>query len=350
MNEDINQNLKKIFCLFDEYCKQNGIFYDIVDDEASRQGYVVKGDQEKTLYDYIKPQADRLNLILDVDKKRKDGALYKFTVGAITDYWEKWSPKKGRMTIFAYKKDADAVKGGKTIYQSLSAVRELTEMQQSYIEKSAHHEAPPGANRVSDYSYAEKDGSKGPIKPYPERKNAFDIPRIPPYIKKNDSNTDSNWRRRHPDFEVGTGHPDDDWERPIGIPGTQVLHQVVPDATQTSESPVVGGEPTSIDVVPDDTASREADHSGPPMVIPADAVSKEAGDPAVAIQNKGGFPASGGVGVMGIRQPWGAGNTEPGRNMVVPKSKIGAFGGEFGSATGITPVRIPSLKPKFKKL
>jgi hypothetical protein len=122
MIEDINGKLKAIWHQFDEICKDIGCFYDIASDESDRQGYVVKDKDKadevtKRLADIVREK----NIHMDIDKARKDGVLFTFTLEALQDdgHWQLLSkkPKRHEFSSFVSDVDAKKVRAGKTIYQ-----------------------------------------------------------------------------------------------------------------------------------------------------------------------------------------------------------------------------------------
>jgi hypothetical protein len=122
MIEDINDKLKAVWHQFDDICKDIGCFYDIVSDESDRQGYILK-DKDKT-DEIVKRMAEIVqnkNIHMDVDKNRKNGVLFTFTLEAIQDdgHWQLLSkkPKRHEFSFFASDVDAKKVRAGKTIYQ-----------------------------------------------------------------------------------------------------------------------------------------------------------------------------------------------------------------------------------------
>ena len=143
--EDLHPRLREVFHDFDDYCKDHGIFYSIVDDEADSQGYLIKKDQideVDNLIDYIQGAIERAQVHLNVDKNRKDGALLTFTIDSIQDdadegigHWDVVKGHPGKMgdakkpgsreqwTIFARPEDARKVRAGKTPIQRTGNIK-----------------------------------------------------------------------------------------------------------------------------------------------------------------------------------------------------------------------------------
>lgn len=137
-SEGIHQKLRGIFHAFDDYCKQNNIFYGITIDEYNIQGYLIKdkdsGKIEK-IVEFLKPHLGKDNVHIE-KQDRKDGTLLTFTLNAIQDseikedgHWDvlkghpggmggsSQKPKERQFTIFADKESARKVKAGKTPIQ-----------------------------------------------------------------------------------------------------------------------------------------------------------------------------------------------------------------------------------------
>jgi hypothetical protein len=137
--EDLHPRLREVFHDFDNYCKEHGIFYSIVSDEADKQGYLIKKDNLDdldNLIDWLQGVLERTQAHLDVDRDRKDGALLTFTLESIQD--DHWDPmtghpgamkgvsKKedpGQFTIFAKPEDAKSVRAGKTTIQKKGNIK-----------------------------------------------------------------------------------------------------------------------------------------------------------------------------------------------------------------------------------
>jgi hypothetical protein len=121
--EDIHENLKNLFNTFDRFCKEHGIFYDIVDDQHNRQGYLVKTSDSQKITEFIKPEVERLDLHLEVNDDRRDGVLYAFSLNAISDdgHWVVLTDKDKRergpkFSPLPYS-DAERVDREQTMYQ-----------------------------------------------------------------------------------------------------------------------------------------------------------------------------------------------------------------------------------------
>ena len=147
IKEDIHKSLKTIFCLLDQYCKANGVFYDLVDDEPIRQGYLFRQkEQQKGLTDYFIPYLDDLHVLMNVDGDRKDGVLFTFDVQAITDdghcvfLTEKDKQKKHNPKFSPLpNSDAERVRRGDTMYQGREdkkPLQRLDELLEKPIEKT----------------------------------------------------------------------------------------------------------------------------------------------------------------------------------------------------------------------
>lgn len=134
IRDDVNINLKSMFDRFDEACKQRGCFYDITSDESDRQGYLIT-DKEKAedIYHDILPVTQDKNIHLDIDRNRKDGILFTFTLNTIQDdgHWQVLSknPKRSEYSAFANEKDAKRVRAGKTMYQGYYNKKKVNEDQ-----------------------------------------------------------------------------------------------------------------------------------------------------------------------------------------------------------------------------
>ncbi len=119
-NEDVDDSLKDIFVNWDTFCKENGIFYDIVSDEANIQGYLLLDKEHADkVRDYIGKKAEENDVHMEVDKDRRHGVLFTFTIASINDdgHWQLLSkkPKRSEMTMFANKSDAKKVDSGKSL-------------------------------------------------------------------------------------------------------------------------------------------------------------------------------------------------------------------------------------------
>ena len=164
VTENIHKSLRAIYDHFDDYCKRNGQFYNIVSDEATQQGYVVK---DKTfankIQDFITPKTEENKVHLDIDQDRRDGVLFTFTLDSIQDgHWKVLSkhPKRQDFSIFANDRDAKKVRAGKTMYQTKGLKERLDRL--LYIKESIERHAYKGymvtPNLMKTEFYISKDG------------------------------------------------------------------------------------------------------------------------------------------------------------------------------------------------
>ena len=85
--EGIHERLRNTFKLFDNFCKENGVFYSIVADEHDLQGYLVNKEHPdivQELVGYMQIAARRGDVHFE-HKSRKDGTLFTFTLETIQD-------------------------------------------------------------------------------------------------------------------------------------------------------------------------------------------------------------------------------------------------------------------------
>jgi hypothetical protein len=154
-NEDVDDSLKDIFVNWDTFCKENGIFYDIVSDEANIQGYLLLDKEHADkVRDYIGKKAEENDVHMEVDKDRRHGVLFTFTITSINDdgHWQLLSkkPKRSEMTMFANKSDAKKVDSGKSLAHQggfkdkinsiLRPIDESDDIPEKSILKSIHNE------------------------------------------------------------------------------------------------------------------------------------------------------------------------------------------------------------------
>lgn len=180
LNEDIHDSLKAVFDEFDNYCRQNSILYNIVQDEPDRQGYVVH-DRSHTnqLYDYLTPVTKDKNVLCKLNHDRPDGVLFVFTLHAIGEgYWKVLSskPKRHEFSIFAKDSDAKKVRAGKALGQKFHS--KLNEALVS-VEPSWKNKSPQDMTREELRQYWQAEGGPALARAgYDNFKSMILVPRL----------------------------------------------------------------------------------------------------------------------------------------------------------------------------
>jgi hypothetical protein len=377
VREDIHDSLKDIIYRFEDYCKRHNpaIFFDLIRDEPNCQAFLVKYEVEPYLLNLMKRHIDPEKTMLETDH-RPDGVAFILRVKvveapesekAINDDGHWVIRTKDTMISPLQDKDAKRVRRGETMYQGkYKKLSPIEEMVGPIREPDAT--MTQSAGRTGDLSCPEAKYNpkiSGKVKPYPKRKDPIDLALNPEPEEQGDT-TRSGKREEDLHSDIATdplrftpliippyttqledinlclertqyrwrqGHADENPSRTIAtravVPAAQ--HYPEPDVLVPPDdgTPVL---PKDNPPEPDSSIVPADDMMSQTMVIPADSSSREAAVPQLL--GKGGFPMSGGHGIMGIRQPGNRAATGPVSNV---SSFVGGGGGSFQAPTTVQP-------------
>lgn len=359
VSEDVHTNLKTLSHNMLQYCDNNSIIYDIVNDQPLIQGFVFsvsdtnKDLEFKKLTDYAKKLCLEYGAHLEIDNDHREGPLFTFSVAAINDgYWKllnykTMSDKNTSKFSPLPNYDAERVRHGQTMYQKTYKPlkqkieeRWIAEMIQPVVEPPADY----SANATNDFSPGEDTRKRGLLT---TRKNAADLAQMPVNVlnyKSHGFNTSIEPHMQQ------LGKSLDPLRKAATDPQSHTS-EPIPTAAPLIDIP----EPPPKQVVGTDQVQPfNMPEISPTKVIPADAVSVEGDDFSNSMSKPENLNVSG---PSGIRTS--AGTTLTGPNRV---SNVGVSGGgAFMPPEGITiaglngnvpplPSQPSKLKSKMNKI